>query len=87
MKTVVVFRAQRDYSREVYDWLREYNRRSATPAEEVDPDTRNGIGFTGAYDILEFPAVLVMTDDGKVSQVWRGTPMPPPDEVRGYASA
>ena len=87
MRTVVVTREQRDYAREVREWLREYDRRAGTPAEVVDPDSREGIGFTGAYDLMEFPAVMVLQDDGAVVSIWRGTPMPPIDEVRGRASS
>lgn len=84
MRLVVVSREQRDYSREVREWLRAFERRSPEVVPElVDPDSRDGVGFTGAYDLLEFPAVLVLRDDGGVVASWRGTPMPPVDEVRG----
>jgi hypothetical protein len=87
MRLVVVTREERDYAREVREWLHEFEARAVMSAEVVDPDSRDGVGFIGAYDLMNFPAVLVLTDDGRVLHSWQGTPMPPIDEVRGYLAA
>ena len=85
MRLVVVMREKRDYSREVYMWLGDWDRRNpGLQPEIIDPDSRDGVGFITAYDLLEFPAVIVLRDDGSVVHMWKGTPMPGLDEVRGH---
>jgi hypothetical protein len=71
----------------VREWLRDYERRGELEAEVFDPDTREGVGLITAYDLMNFPAILVLTDEGQVIHSWMGTPLPIVDEVRGYLGA
>ncbi len=46
---------------------------SRIASQDIDADSRNGAGMTVAYDIMSFPAVLLMREDGVVQKVWQGT--------------
>ena len=82
MKTVVVWNEQTDYAREVREWLDAFSHDTGgREVESIDPETREGAEFAAAYDIVEYPSILAMSDDGKVLSMWRGTPLPQVEQV------
>lgn len=88
MRTLLICKDNQDYTREVLDWLREFEYSVGEGIiEQVDPETRDGESITQAYDILEFPAILVTADDGSTVQLWKGTPLPPTSEVGYFAKS
>ena len=88
MRLVVVWNEQTDYAREVREWIHEYERRGSTVMPEIlDPETIEGEMFTTAHDIVRYPAVVALTDDGKVLEKWLGTPMPQLDAVAYWANS
>jgi hypothetical protein len=84
-RVVIVWRDNTDYSRQVIDWLREFHRRTGKELESIDPDTREGISFITAYDIVEYPTIIaIQGDKGQVMDMWRGLPLPKIDDVNFY---
>lgn len=49
--------------------------------ESMDPDTREGVGFCKVYDVVEYPTILALDDNGAVLASWRGQMLPTFDEV------
>ena len=84
MKVVVVWRDNTDYAREVIMWLDDFKHDTGKEAESLDPDSVEGEIFARARDIVEYPSVVAVSDDGAVLKIWRGTPMPQIDEVNYY---
>lgn len=85
MRTVVVFREESDHAREVLDYLRDFSRQTGRELETIDPDTSSGGDFCRTYDIVEYPSVVAMSDDGALQNLWRGRPLPTISEVSYYA--
>lgn len=85
MRTKVVFKVESDHAREVADWLRDFRRQTGRELETVDPETRDGGSFCRTYDIVEYPSIIALSDDGQVLNVWRGRPLPTISEVSFYA--
>lgn len=81
MRVVCVWRDQSDYGRAVEEWMTEFERRSGKEIESLDPDTKDGESFCRAYDVVEYPTILALGDDGAVLASWRGTMLPLFDEV------
>ena len=81
---VIVWKDYTDYSRDVIEWLREFNRRTGKEIESIDPDTKEGIGFCKVYDVVEYPTLVATTDDGRVLHIWKGRPLPTINEVSFY---
>lgn len=81
MRTVCVWRDEEDYSRSVSEWIREFERRTGREVESISPDTREGESICNAYDVVEYPTILVLRDDGSVVASWRGRSLPLFDEV------
>jgi hypothetical protein len=48
-------------------------------------DTREGSATATLYDIMQYPAILVIQGDGGVQKVWQGERLPLMDEVAVYA--
>ena len=84
MKITIVYREESDYAREVFDFLRDFEKRIGQTIEEIDPDSPRNEFFIRAYDIVEYPTILALTDEGKVLNQWRGRPLPMIDEVSYY---
>lgn len=81
MRVVCVWRENQDYSRMVEEWLTEFGRRSGKEIESLDPDMPDGESFCRAYDVVEYPTLMALGDDGGVLAMWRGQTLPTFDEV------
>jgi len=84
MRVVVIYQEQRDYTREVLDYLRDFERQTGHTLEALDPDSPEGMQFCNTYDIVEYPTLLALSDDGSMQNMWRGTPLPTISEVSYY---
>lgn len=81
MRVVCVWRDRSDYGRTVEEWLTEFERRTGKVVESLDPDTKEGEGFCQAYDVVEYPTLLALSDNGSMLAMWRGRMLPTFDEV------
>jgi hypothetical protein len=52
--------------------------------ESLSPDEPEGESLCRAYDVVEYPTILAMNDDGKMLQMWRGRDLPRIDDVTYY---
>ncbi len=84
MRVLVVYRYESDHAREVLDYVRDFVRQTGHTLEELDPDTADGAAFCRTYDIVEYPTMLALSDDGQLQNMWRGRPLPTMSEVSFY---
>lgn len=84
MRVVVIYQEERDYTREVLDYLRDFERQTGHTLETLNPDSADGMQFTSTYDIVEYPTLLALSDDGAMQNMWRGLPLPTISEVSYY---
>jgi len=84
VKTAVIYKEATDYARQVTDFLRDFNRQTGHELETINPDTADGADFCRTYDIVEYPTVVAISDDGILQQMWRGLPLPTISEVSYY---
>ena len=80
----MVFKEYSDKAREVFEWIEEFERRSGRKVEKMNPESKDGESFCVAHDIVEYPTVLAIGEDGKVYEQWSGVPMPQIDTMIGY---
>lgn len=85
MRVVVVTKDNTDYARRVEEFLTDFTRTTGRELEVMDPETTHGRSFCGVYDIVEYPTVIALSNDGHVQNIWRGLPMPLISEVSYYA--
>lgn len=85
MKTFVVYQIESDHAREVLTFLGDFTRQTGRTLETVDPNSREGSSICRTYDIVEYPSVVAVDDNGVLQNLWRGRPLPTVSEVSYYA--
>jgi hypothetical protein len=84
VRAVVITKEATDYARVVEDFVHDFQRQTGRELPTLDPESAEGISFCQAYDILEFPTIVALSDDGLLLNQWRGLPLPTISEVSYY---
>ncbi len=84
MRVVVVYKDGTEETRAVTDFLRDHERVTGRRLEELNPDSPAGAEFCRTYDIVEYPTIIALSNDGQMQQMWRGLPLPTINEVSYY---
>ncbi len=88
MRVVVIYKRATDYGREVEEWVHELKARDISNiVQEVNPETRDGESMAQAYEIMQYPTIMALDDQGRVLSSWTGLPLPRLDEVSYYLTA
>jgi hypothetical protein len=85
MRVVVIYKKDTDYERTVLDFLRDFEYQTGHILETMDPESTDGYRFCEAYDIVEYPSIVVVSDDSRLQNMWKGMPLPTISEVSYYA--
>lgn len=87
MKLLILYRPNSEHETEIDSFVREFQRRyeAGRKIEMVSLDTRDGAATASLYDVVDYPAILAIAEDGKMLSMWQGSPLPLMDEVAGYA--
>ncbi|HEX8390006.1 MAG TPA: hypothetical protein VF597_01145 [Candidatus Saccharimonadales bacterium] len=85
MRTVAIYREQSEVATATETFMRDFERQTGHTIEVIDPDSRDGAELCRTYDIVEYPSLVVLDDNGVMQQLWRGLPMPLISEVSFYA--
>jgi len=86
MKVLILYRPNSEHGRLIEDFIREYQLRHQSDRLEVlSLDTREGSATATLYDVMQYPAILVLQTDGYVQKIWQGDSLPLMDEVASYA--
>lgn len=84
MRVLVIYKDLNDYTRTVTDYIRDFGRQTGHELESMDPDTTSGSQFCETYNIVEYPTIIAISDDGIMQNLWRGLPLPTINEVSYY---
>lgn len=84
MRVVMVYQEESDRARAVIDFLRDVKRQTGHDIEVLSPETREGDSFCRVYDIVEYPTMIALDDNGQMQNTWRGLPLPTISEVSYY---
>jgi len=88
MKTLVLYRPEAEYYRQVDEFINNFKAAGfSNKLEILNIDTRNGISTALLYDVMRYPAILVIREDGTLQQLWEGTDLPTINEVEAYLLA
>jgi hypothetical protein len=86
MRVVILYRPNSEHARVIEEFVRDYQQRHESQhLELVNLDTREGSATAALYDIMQYPAILVLRNDGYVQKLWQGATLPLMDEVAAYA--
>ena len=82
MRVVCIYRDNQDYSRSVDEWLENVRRQTSREIETMNPD--ENVNFCETYDIVEYPTILALGNNGEVRASWAGRNLPLINEVLAY---
>lgn len=86
MRIVALYHAHGEFARQVEEFARDFDRQHGKTIELTDLETKDGADIATLYDIVQYPAILAIRDDGQLAKAWLGTEFPLMDEVSGYAN-
>jgi hypothetical protein len=85
MKLLILYRPHSEYSRSVEEFAQNLERvYPGNHALLTDADSSEGAQQAELYDIWQYPAILVLADDGGLVHSWLGSSLPLIDSVVGY---
>ena len=83
----MLYRPRSDHGRVVEAFIRDFKYQhefDANHLEVKDVDTREGSAMASLYEVMIYPAILVLADDGSLVKDWQGNTLPLMEEVIGY---
>lgn len=87
MKLIILYHAKGEFARQMEEYAHDFESQRGKVIELRDLETREGSDMAGLYDIVQYPALLAIRDDGQLAKVWQGASLPLMDEVAGYANS
>jgi hypothetical protein len=84
MKSIVIYKPESEHASTVEEYLRDFLSRTGRELETIDPDSSEGAEMCRVYDIVEYPSIVALSDDGQLQNSWRGLPLPTISELSYY---
>lgn len=85
MNVTVIYRSESEHGRSVDDFLRDFQQQTGKELTTASPDEREGESLCRTYDIVEYPTIIAISDNGQLQNSWRGLPLPTINEVSYYS--
>lgn len=88
MKAVILYHPNSAEARIIEEYVHNFAERgSSKPIELISLESRDGSATATLYDIVQYPTLMVLSDDGQLHKAWQGTSLPLMDELAGYLVA
>ncbi|HKU18311.1 MAG TPA: hypothetical protein VJP80_03470 [Candidatus Saccharimonadales bacterium] len=83
MKLVILYRPNSEHATDVETFARDFQRQHdlGSKLELQSVSTRDGAALASLYDVMSYPTILALADNGSVLSMWQGQPLPLKDEV------
>lgn len=88
MRIVILYHPNQEFAGLAEDFKRDFEaRHQDRKAELVSLETVEGAELAKLYDVVRYPAILVIAEGGGLQKMWQDRPWPLMDEVSAYASS
>lgn len=84
MKAVLFYRPNSEHATMVGDYLRDFTARTGKQLPTMDVDSREGTEQCRLYEIVRYPTIIAMDNEGRELQRWDGDMLPQISEVSYY---
>lgn len=84
MKVIMFYRPDSEFARGAEEFVREFEHRTSKKIEIINIDSPDGMSKAELYGVMDHPAFVAITDDGKFLHAWSGRPLPLINEVAAY---
>ncbi len=86
MKVQIIYKPQSEHATKIEEFVREIGRNYDRRIPLVDADSKEGARMAELYDIVQYPAIIALSEDGSMLKDWQGPILPLMNEVVYYAS-
>ncbi len=86
MRVQILYRPNSEHDSLIKDFIRTYHSKESKDIELLDVDSPKGDEIAKLYDIVQYPAILVLRNDGQLQKMWQGSDLPLADEVISNAN-
>ena len=84
MRLTILYREQSEHARDVATFVEMMRRQHPDKKPELESvETREGAATASLYGVMQYPAVIITTQDGRVMFQEEGLPMPIVAQVAG----
>ena len=89
MKLVILYRPNSEHATAVESFVRDFQHQHdpGNKVELLSVNTRDGAATASLYDVMSYPTILALANDGSVLNMWEGENLPLMDEVASYIYA
>lgn len=84
MKVVVLYKPESEYARQVEEFIHDFEHQTDKKLEVISLDSREGADFAALYDIVQYPALVAVADNGSMLKRWQGPVLPLVNEIAYY---
>ena len=86
MRTVILYHPNAEFAGLAQDYKRDFElRHPDREIELISLETVVGADMAKLYDVVRYPAILVIASDGQLQKFWQDQPFPLMDEVAAYS--
>ena len=86
MKAVILYHPNQEFAGLAEDYAKEFHKRHEDKKIElISLDTTEGSEMARLYDVVRYPAILAISEDGALLKFWQDQPWPLMDEVSAYS--
>lgn len=87
MKVLAIYHQNSDSARPIEEFARSLETRTGKKLELISLETPEGDEKAQVYGIVDYPSIIVITDEGALQKLWQGSQLPLVDEVVSYLIA
>ncbi len=81
---VILYHPKSDHARTVEGFAHDFSRQTGHEIELVSLESMDGANMARMYDIVRYPALLVLSPSKELIKNWQGPVMPLMDELSYY---
>lgn len=87
MKLCILYHPNSEHSRSVESFAEECKKASENDVELLSLESREGASLANLYSVLDYPALLVLREDGQLLKGWQGAALPMINDVMGVLNS
>lgn len=80
----MLYHPHSEHARVVEEFARDFSRQMAHDLELISLESRDGASIASLYDIVRYPAILALDNNGVILKKWEGPVMPLMNELAYY---
>ena len=84
MRVIILYHPASGHSRIVEQYVHDFERQRGETIQSISLETKEGSAMASLYDVMQYPVLLVLSDDGQLRKSWEGEQLPLMNEVAGY---